>query len=366
MKRWWVVGSVLAIAVALCMHWGVRFVTGAAYLERKLTEAVVSANGVNRVTIGSSHFSPLRRSFVATDIEYLPDTFLIAQKTKAGTPTRTRYTVTVSSLRVHGIRRWSLLRGNIVADSVTVDGLQLDVYLDRTAGPAPPAKSATLPHVSFQSIDRSVRIGMIRVKGTEITYSEKARDGGRPGTIRFTDLWATIYNAANDSVHVTPSTSCTIDIRTRIADAGRLDATFGYDLLSPRLSMTCRGSVARMNAESLNELLVDLVGIRITSGVVDSTWFDFAVKDDIADGTVQVLYHDFGFQVLDKVTMDRGLMARFQTLIVNKMQLKQANPAGERTPATVATIHRERLPETPLLKFLWESLREGLLLTIGL
>jgi hypothetical protein len=364
-KRWWIAGLVAVLAVALFAYGAVRHFTGAKYIERQLSAAITSANGVNRVAIGSSSFSLWRATYLAQDLEYLPDTLLIAQRAQAGTPTRTRYAMTASSLRVHGVRRWSLLRGSIVADSVTVDGARIEIYLDRTAGPPPPVKPATLPHVSFQAIDRPVSIGVIRVTDTQITYSEKARDGGRPGTIQFTDLWATVYNVTNDSTRMTPSTPCTIDLRTRIAGAGRLDATFGYDLLSSRLNMTYRGTVAGMRAEPLNDLLVNLEGIRITSGVVDSTWFDFQVRDDIATGKVQVLYHDLGFEALDKVTLDRGWMARFQTVMADKTKLNHSNPPDDRTPAKVVTIVRERSPETKLFKFLWESLREGILTTLG-
>jgi hypothetical protein len=364
-RRGWIAGLVGVLAVVLFFYGAVRHITGAEYIEKQLAAAIASANGVNRVRIGSSNFNPLRGSFVATDVAFLPDTLLLAQRTQAGTPPRSRCFITVSSLRAHGIRLWPLLRKQIVADSVTVDDARIDVYLDRTAGPAPPVKPATLPHMSFQSIDRPIRIDIIRVTNTEIGYSERAEDGGTPGTIRFTDLWATVYNVTNDSTRMTSSTPCTIDLRTRIAGAGRLDATFGYNLLSPWLSMTYRGTVAHMSAEPLNELLVNLEGIRITSGVIDSTWFDFKVNDDLASGTVQVLYRDLAFEMLDKVTLDRGLAARLQTFIADKTKLKGANPTDDQTPARVIAILRERRPESGLPRFLWETLREGILSTLG-
>jgi hypothetical protein len=360
-----IAGLVAAVAVVLLAYGAVRHFTGGEYIEKKLSAAIVSANGVNQVRIGSSSFGPIRGSFVARDLEFLPDTLLLAQRTRAGTPPRTRYSVTASSLRVHGVRFRHLLRGRIVADSAAVDGARVDVYLDRTAAPQPPVKPATLPHVSFQSIDRLIRIDIIRVTNTGISYSERAEDGSKPGTIRFTDLWATFYNVTNDSTRMTPATPCTIDLRTRIAGAGRLEATFGYHLLSSRLNVTYRGNVARMRAEPLNELLVNLNGIRITNGVIDSTWFDIKVSEDVARGNVQVLYRDFEMEMLDKVSLDRGLGARLQTFIADKTKLNHANPTDDRTPARVVPILRERTPEVPFFKFLWETLREGILSTLG-
>jgi hypothetical protein len=363
-RRWWIAGLVAVFAVVLLAGAVTRYFTSAGFIEKKLSTAIAAGDGVNRVGIGSSNFSLLRGSFVAEDLECLPDTLLVAQRTQAGTPPRTRHEITAASLRVHGVRRWALLRGRIVADSVTIDGTRMDVYLDRTAGPKPPVRPARLPHVSFQSIARLIRVDVIRLTNSEIAYSEKAKDGGRPGTIRFTDLWATVYNVTNDSTRMTPSTPCTIDLRTRIAGAGQLDATFGYDLLSPTLSMTYRGTVSRMSAEPLNELLVNLEGIRIKSGVVDSTWFDFKATGDVASGRILVLYRDLEVEMLDKVTLDRGVAARFQSFYAGKTQLKDANPP-KRKPAQVVTILRERPPEVQLIKFLWESLREGILTTLG-
>jgi len=365
-RPWRLAGLVAVLAVVLFVYGAVRHVTGAEYIAKQLTTAIASANGVNQVRIGSSNFSLLRRSFVATDFEFLPDTLLLAQRTQAGTPPRTRYSVTVSSLRVQGIRLWPLLRGRIEADSVAVDGARVDIYLDRTAGPAPPVKPATLPHVSFQSIGRPIRIDIIQVINSEIGYSEKAKDGSKPGRIRFTDLWATVYNVTNDSTRMTPATPCTIDLRTRIAGAGRLDATVGYDLLSARLSMTYRGTVARMRAEALNEMLVNLEGIQITNGVIDSAWFDFKVSEDVARGKMQVLYRDLEFEMLDKVTLERrSLASRLLKLITDKSNLSHANPTDDRTPARAVAILRERPPESPFFAFLWATLREGIVSTLG-
>ena len=364
MRRWLIAGLAALLAVVLIAYGAMRHFTGAEYIGNKLSTAIASAGGVNRVRIGSSSFNPLVGSFVAKDLECLPDTLLLAQRTQAGKPAQTRYSVTASSLRVDGIRLWPLLRGRLVADSVAVDGARVDVYLDRTAGPAPPEEPATLPHVSFQSIARPIRIDTIRVTNTEIGYSEKAKDGSRPGRIRFTDLWATVYNVTNDSTRMTSATPCTIDLRTRIAGAGRLEATLGYDLLSPRLSITYRGTVAGMRAEPLNEMLVNLEGIRIKNGVIDSTWFDFKVREDVARGKMQVLYRDLDFEMLDKVTRDRGLGSRLQTFMT-KAKLSHANPTDDRTPPRVVTVLRERPPESSLFGFLWETLREGILTTLG-
>jgi hypothetical protein len=89
------------------------------------------------------------------------------------------------------------------------------------------------------------------------------------------------------------------------------------------------------------------------------------VSEDVADGTVQVLYQDFAFELVDKVTLGRSPAARLQTFVANKTQLSKANPSDDQTAARVVAVRRERPPESQLLRFLWDTLREGILSTLG-
>jgi hypothetical protein len=370
MRNVWIIGLVVVLVLVLAAVGVERHFTSTAYIEKSLNTALASGKGVNRIKIGSSSFSPLGGTFSARNVEFVPDTTLIARKIKDGKPVRTRNSIVVSSLQVQGIRFWPLLHRRIIIDSITLDGAGFDIATIRKPGPKPVPnpfpKAATLPQVSFQSLAMPVHINMIRLTNAVMTYSETARTGARPGTIRFSDMNAKISNVTNDSTLMTPGTPCTIHVSTLLNEAGRLDATFGYDLLAPKLSMTCRGTVSRMNAMPLNDLLENLNGIKITSGVVDSTRFDFKIDgDDVARGTVEVLYHDLNIQMEDKVTLEQNLMARFKSFVNDKVKMNDSNPTDADKLATVATIARERTPQTPLIKFLWETLREGILTTLG-
>jgi Domain of Unknown Function (DUF748) len=370
MRHVWIVATVTGLVLVLVGVGVERHFTSTAYIEKSLNTTLASGKGVNRIKIGSSTFSLLGGTFSARDVEFVPDTTLIAQRVRNGKPVRSRSSIIISSLRVKGIRAWPLLHRKIIIDSITLDGSKFDISTIREPGPKPAPnpspKAATLPQISFQSLAMPVHINMIRLTNSIMTYSETARTGARPGTIRFSDMDAKISNVTNDSTLMTAGTPCTIHVSTLLNEAGRLDATFGYNLLSPKLSMTCRGTVSRMNAKPLNELLENLNGIKITSGVVDSTRFDFKIDgDDVARGTVEVLYHELNIQMEDKVTLEQDLMARFKSFVNDKVKMHDSNPLDEDKLATVATIARERTPQTPLIKFLWESLREGILTTLG-
>ena len=366
MRRVWIGGAGALLVIGLLACGVVRHFTSTAYIEKRLTTMMASGKGVNQIKIGASHFNLFGGTLSVRDLEFVPDTTVVAQRIKDGKPVRTRNSVMVSTLRVEGIRVWPLLRRRIVVDSISVDSARVAISVVRAAGPRPAPKPAILPQVYFQKLGMPVRIDAIRMTNSAITYSEVASDGARPGTIRFSGMDMTISNVTNDSTSMTSKTPCTIQVSTLLNEAGRLDATFGYDLLSPKLNMICGGTVSRMQAEPLNELLENLNGIKITSGVVDSARFDFKIeKDDVARGKVEVLYHDLNIQMKDKVTLEQDLMARLKSFINDKAKMHGKNPRDEDKPATVAIVARERTPQTPLIKFLWETLREGILTTLG-
>jgi hypothetical protein len=151
-----------------------------------------------------------------------------------------------------------------------------------------------------------------------------------------------------------------------LAGEGATDITLDYDLSSPRLDLAYRGRVGRMPARAFNEILVDLEGVRVNSGRLDSTWFEFDVKGDVARGQVQVLYHDLDSEILDKATHERGVSEKLQTFIGNTFKIAPANPKDPRTPAVVVPVERKRPEPENFFRFLWVIVREGLYVTMGI
>jgi hypothetical protein len=202
------------------------------------------------------------------------------------------------------------------------------------------------------------------VEGGAIRYSELALDSARPGTIRFEDLHATLSNVTNDPALMTGSTPCRIHARASMSDAGLLDVTFAYDLLAPRLNLAYEGTFGSMPAKAVNEILVDLKGMRVSGGTHDSTRFRFEVVDDVATGEVRVLYRDLEIEFLDKITRERSLDDKLATFFANTFKIRGTNQPEKDRPATSVSIRRTRSPSTNFFRFIWENLREGVLETL--
>ena len=358
-RRWGRVGLVVAgllLAAALAARWVLHRSADERRVARRVA-AVLALPSDTLVRIASTRFSVFGRSFTARDVRITVDTVAGGR--------RTRYALGVDTVRLDGISLRAWLRGAVLVSTLTADGLSLNVRRDRRHGTGPPG-DATLPHDLVQRLPMPVRVDTLRVRAGAIRYEETAADGVRPGVLVFDRIAATAVNVTNDRRRMTDSTRAVINVRMRIAEAGTATVRLAYDLMAPTLMIAYLGSVGRMPAAAFNSALVDLEGIRVTDGTLDTAWFAVDVLDNMARGTLTVRYHDLRLEVHDKVTHDRSLGDHVRTFIGTHFVLRGANPAKPGDVVREAALVRRRRPEVPLARFIWETLREGLKETLGL
>jgi hypothetical protein len=337
--------GIIALALA-AMH----YYTRPAHVVKVLT-AALAPDGSYRIEVGDAKFDPFRRSFVVTDVRVVPDTLALKRN-----PIRTQVFFRAASLRVDGIPLASFNGGDIEIKSIQADAPHLEIFVDRTIPAQQRQKPVTLPHQRLKEMDRSVRVDEVRIVDGEIIYAERARDGSRPGKFTFADVNATITNVTNDTTRM--DTPCTIELQTRLADSGLMNATFEYNLEPRGLAMDYRATVGRMNALSLNTLLVDLV----QTGTIDTTSFHFKVDRDVAVGELRVLYTDVDFEMLSKNSGKQGMGHVIAKWVSDH---RESNPEEDDEAPLVMSVRRKREPDVGITKFVWETVREGLLLTLG-
>lgn len=331
----------------------IKKLSSPSHLEKRIA-ALVGPDYV--VDIGASSYNPLRGTFTAQYIAIEPDTL---RRTK---PFRRMWNFTATSVRAEDVRSLELFKKSLDARRVVFDTPRLRVQVDRRIPATHPVKVSTLPHDEVKQAENLVRIDHIDITDGELIYSECAVDGSRPGSFVFGDLSATITNVTNDTTQM--DVPCTIDMRARLADSGQLNAAFEYNLATSALDLDFRGSVGRMDVKSLNDLLVNLEGIYITSGVIDTTWFDFKVNEDVAKGTVTCLYHGVQFEIISKNSHKQGMGNALATMMSGH-ESNESNPEDRDSAPIVATVVRRRDPTVPIIKFVWETVRAGLLMTLG-
>ena len=365
-KRLWLW---IAIIVAVVLAIGVmaeRIIAGQAKPEalearinRNLTE---SSNGLYRVSIGTSSLSLLGGRYVATDVQLHLDSARLAELRSDKAAPRDLYTVRIPRLEVTGIRLGALIRRSVDADRVAITAPDIAITLDRHIRKADGA-GPVLPHLALHGIERAVSIGQLDISDGQLVYRERADDGARYGRFEFADIQLGISNITNQRGR--GSDLATIDVRFAAAGKAPVHSTMRYDLFAPRLTMSYEGGVGSFEPTIFNSMAVDLEGVRITQGQVDTLWFRVEVEDDVAKGRMQARYRDLRIATLDKITRDRSLGDHLKSFISNTFTLRVDNPKPDE-PIMTAFIRVERREDMPLLKFLWHTLRAGVGETVGI
>ena len=325
--------------------------TSPPHLERRIA-AIVGPK--YKVDIGDATYNPIRGTFSADYIAIEPDTV------KYKEARRKTWNFTATAIRIEGMRHWALLRKNFDAREIHVHTPRLRVYLDRRVAPKKIHRPSTLPQEHLRRIDNAVRVDNILVTDGEIVLTECAVDGVRPGTFVFADIAAMITNVSNDPSRM--SMPCTIDVRSRLADEGAMHGIFEYDLSSDSLTLDGEGAIGKMEASKLNDLILNLNGIYVRSGTIDSTWFDIHIKDDVATGKVRCLYRGMEFVLVDKNSHEQNLKHQLVTLF---KETRDANPHEPGQLPMTAAVNLRREPDDNVIKFVWLTVRQGLLRTLG-
>lgn len=143
-----------------------------------------------------------------------------------------------------------------------------------------------------------------------------------------------------------------------------LHTAFQVPIRSRDFDLNFRGNIGRMDATVMNQMFLPVDGIRIESGAVDSIWFDVDVRDGSASGALVALYSELEVEKVDRDSEGGGLIAWLQSLFVDAT-LESRNPPEEEAPPRAGTVQHTRQPPDSFFKFLWESVRSGLLSVVG-
>lgn len=253
---------------------------------------------------------------------------------------------------------------SLVARSVHLDSLWVDVYRDNRLPPPPTDPPPKMPHEIIRGLSQTLRIDTIRMTNSFARYSKWEEASAEPGGISFENISATIRNVTNDPRRMHPSTPAVVQATTRVAGAGRLDATIRIPLLSSHFALSYEGRLGPMDARAFNDAFVNLSGVRVEDGHVDSLWFSAEVEQGVAKGTLHGRYEGLDVEMLDKETHERGLRERIGTFVLDDVMLKSSNTEEDSPPRT-GTIEHEHEEDDTFFKFLWHSVRSGLYSLVG-
>lgn len=335
-------------------------------LEARFNQMDAGEPGLYRLEIGATRLGLTGGTFTALEVTLVPDSAELVRLTDTGTPARARYAITIPRIEVTGINRRAMLGGHFDALDVVLHDLDFRVWLDRRIQRGASTAPAPLPHERLLAASADIMVGRASVENGRVRYFERSQDGARFAMLEFDSVQVSAAAITNRPAGSLDAGIVPIEIAGRLGGKAPLSTSMLYNTRTPSFNLVVNGGLGPTDGRLLNPLLMDLEGVRITEGVVDSIAWEFEVEDGVAQGRMVALYRNLTIERLDKVTHTQGLGDEIVSFLGNNFKLNQANPAAPGAPPLVVPLAHRRGEREPFFRFLWVTLRGGLLQTVGL
>jgi hypothetical protein len=352
------------LAVVLARQWMLRAASPEA-IEARFNQMEEGESGLYRLEIGATQLGLTGGSFTALEVMLRPDSAELERRREAGTPVRTQYAITIPRIEVTGINRRALLRGDYDLLDVVAHGLDIQVRVDRQIVNREAPDTIRLPHERLQASVRDIFVGRASVVDGRVRYFERSRDGARFALLEFDSVQASAAAITNRATGGLEGGLVPIELAGLMGGKSRITSSLVYNTRTPGFNLVMNGGLGPTDGALLNSLLTDLEGVRIAEGVVDSIAWEIEVEEGVAKGRMMARYRDLTMEQLDKVTRTQSLGDEIVSFFGNNFKISRSNPA-EGEPVRVVPLAHRRAADEAFFRFLWVTLRGGLLATVGL
>ncbi|MBC8044463.1 MAG: hypothetical protein IAF08_13575 [Rhizobacter sp.] len=255
----------------------------------------------------------------------------------------------------------------IMARTVRLDGLLLDIYSDKHPPLSPVPAVFVMPNDLIKSMQTAFRIDTIDINDGFVRYSERPPAAAAPSPLTFERVNATITNVTNDKLLMTDRTPAVLDATALLMGAGRMKTVIELPLLSRGFDVRYSGRVGEMKAAALNAFLKGIARVEFFKGDVERITFDVSVKNGFASGRVGAIYRNLQVTVLPPHRkMQSGLREGLMSFLANQFKIKPHNAPELDNPVRTGRVRMKKTKRHAFFQFLWLSLRGGLSPIVGI
>lgn len=197
------------------------------------------------------------------------------------------------SLKASGLLIDDLIQSQrVIADTITVTGLMLDVTRDkRLRDPEPTEKDFAISDLISNS---GIEADVIRLRKGKIRYAELSETNGEEGSIWFNDLNAEIRHPHADAFD--------FDASAQVYDHAPI--AVAYEKINAN-TYHMVVDVGGMDLTALNRVLRPLQSIELKSGYLDRFRFQAIATPDSATGRAEMSYKNLHMTLLNKTDPEK-------------------------------------------------------------
>lgn len=239
---------------------------------------------------------------------------------------------------------------DFVAETISIDSLDLHVTSDLRLPSDPDADNPVLPHQALADLSFRIAFNELTIDSADIRYSEYASDGVRPGSVLFAGTQVTVENVDNRA-----SGTATITTESYLMGEGLLNTEFLLQMGQEDFDMNVKGSLGSFDITLLNAIFINLEGVVIEDGEINDLVFEYNMSSNESDGLLQIEYHNLSVDMVDKEDQSQNILDVLEGFFTDQIVIRESS--GDSREGEIA---EERDVEKGFFNYLWISLRSGL------
>ncbi len=263
----------------------------------------------------------------------------------------------IEDFTVYGVVPSAFEQDSIIkADSLVFGYFDIHVAKNKQLPGKPKQDNKKLLNEIIQDLGYGLEFELISFRNAHIRYSEQDTDGVRPGTVSFMNSAIRIWEVNSNS-----RSPAVLTAVTYLQDHSELNTELRFTLDDEPFRMSGTGKLNPFDLTLLNSIFKDMEGIKIESGSVHELTFEFEMAGNVSSGYIHLLYDNLKIRFVDKDDYSRNLKLSIRTFFAKNFALLSENMPDENGTARIGKIDHEQEPDDAFSKYLWQTLRSGIL-----
>ena len=278
------------------------------------------------------------------------------------------YNILFNKISIKDIDWWAALNlEEIIADEAVVTGGTINVYIDKTL-PSVAAKINNFPQQWIRRIHLPIGLGKLNIDKVNIEYEEYNPKTRQSAIVYFDKLKAQASNITNITSRINKQPNITLNAQVMFMHKTKMSGLF---LLNQAKQQTgdFKGDLEMqaLDNSTVNPITEPLQLFTVKRGMMQSAHAHVEGNNNTIRGYSTMLYNDLHITPLKA---DNNSEVRFKkksmtSLIANIFLIKNANPIkGSSVRSPHFQVNRDS--KSNLISFIWSSLVNGLLQSVGI
>ena len=274
------------------------------------------------------------------------------------------FDVSVRQVSLKGINLPVLARDLAInIESISIDGLRLDVYRDKWLED-PEFKFKPLPTQVIRDFRFPLWIDHLTLNDSYVRYRQLGDlveyDDPSPGEIIFDEVNVTSSNITNDRNWLSQYPDLVIDAKTKFMGKYNLTAQYRFHILDTTEAFQAKGEMKGVPSADLYPILHPLMLADIPEAMIHAISFDMTGNDEMITGTLEMEYENLYINV--SKTKKQNKSNAFWNTVSNS--LIRHNNSRSRGRFVIGLVNAERKKNKSVFNYTWQGLKTGIISTV--